>query len=793
MEQAERQKKLEADAIEDGLARYRRWRDKHKLSPARSRPGIEFLRRTFEPVAAAIGAEQEAIIGQVGRRKLPKYAAPLLSLDPDKLTLITLHSLFDLSMAIGSAGLLPTVTHAAQIIGKRCRQERKFDLLRRRARDVHELFRKANENRQNVERRARRFAGEVDGDWSASDRDVHLGIRLITLAEKHSQAFERIRFTKQSGRKIKTPAVLRLTEETHEWLAERHLSYETLAAAVHRPMIVPPRPWTALRGGGYLTIPDTDLVKHHNNKRAIAALNTADLTLIFAAVNALQQTPWRINARIYTIMRRAWERGDALPGLPREPQRQLPGRLPKGTQPEILKRHKAELARIHRANTKARADQEIMQMRMRICGELVEEERLYFPYQIDNRGRAYPIPQAFSPQSDDTERALLDFAEGKPLGDSGARWLAVHLANTFGEDKVSFEEREQWIMARHQEIIDFAENPHPDHRFWKEAEKPWCFLAASMEWAHYCHEGPNFTSYLPIAMDGTCNGLQHLSAMGRDAAGGRATNLVPGIKPADLYQQVADLVKVAVEADAKKGRQEAREWLGKITRKLVKRATMTTPYGVTPKGIRDQLIQDGFTGHLQDKWEGVTYLTDILEGCIGEVVVKAKEIMDWLKGIADFLAEADRAICWTTPTGLPVVHEYRSRKARRVVTKPYTLVLYDRDVRLRLQKKKQVNAITPNFVHSMDAAHMMFTVNRLHQEGLYNFAMVHDSYAVHACDVDRLHNALREEFVRIYRKPILEKFLTEQRAVNPGIMLPDPPRLGNLDITDVLRSDYFFA
>jgi DNA-directed RNA polymerase len=28
-------------------------------------------------------------------------------------------------------------------------------------------------------------------------------------------------------------------------------------------------------------------------------------------------------------------------------------------------------------------------------------------------------------------------------------------------------------------------------------------------------------------MDGICNGYQHLSAMGRDPVGGRATNLVP--------------------------------------------------------------------------------------------------------------------------------------------------------------------------------------------------------------------------------------------------------------------------
>jgi DNA-directed RNA polymerase len=93
----------------------------------------------------------------------------------------------------------------------------------------------------------------------------------------------------------------------------------------------------------------------------------------------------------------------------------------------------------------------------------------------------------------------------------------------------------------------------------------------------------------------------------------------------------------------------------------------------------------------------------------------------------------------------------------------------------------------------MDAAHMMLTVNRLHAEGLRHFAMVHDSYGVHACDIDLLHRILREEFVRIYSEPVLLKFLAEQRQANPGIDLPEPPPAGNLDIRRVLESPYFFA
>ena len=104
-----------------------------------------------------------------------------------------------------------------------------------------------------------------------------------------------------------------------------------------------------------------------------------------------------------------------------------------------------------------------------------------------------------------------------------------------------------------------------------------------------------------------------------------------------------------------------------------------------------------------------------------------------------------------------------------------------------------MDGIVAHLVHSMDAAHMMRTINRLYAEGIRHFAMVHDSYGVHACDIDLLNRVLREEFVRIYSEPVLQNFLDQQRKAHPGIALPDPPQTGDLDIQQVLSSPYFFA
>jgi DNA-directed RNA polymerase len=81
-----------------------------------------------------------------------------------------------------------------------------------------------------------------------------------------------------------------------------------------------------------------------------------------------------------------------------------------------------------------------------------------------------------------------------------------------------------------------------------------------------------------ISVDGSCNGYQHLSAMGLDPIGGRATNLIPGVTQEDVYQWVADLVRRIVEIDAQKPGpigDAARQLPGKIDRGLVKVPTMT--------------------------------------------------------------------------------------------------------------------------------------------------------------------------------------------------------------------------
>jgi DNA-directed RNA polymerase len=408
----------------------------------------------------------------------------------------------------------------------------------------------------------------------------------------------------------------------------------------------------------------------------------------------------------------------------------------------------------------------------------------------------YSVPQVVHPQADDMGRALLQFARGKPIGEKEAEWLAVYVANLAGRDKLPLKERSGWVRHNQEEIVAWARRPLEGGRFWKEADKPWRFLAAAQDWAGYVKHGPGYVSHLPVAMDGTCNCLQHLSALGRDPVGGRSTNVVPLPNRRDIYGEVADELRKPVALDADRGHEIAKLALDLINRKLVKQATMTTPYGVTEKGLRDQLVAaigENWPDRFPDDYEAAAYLANYLDQAISRVVVKGAEIRGWLRGVVELLAGKGLGLSWIVPTGFPVVHHYLVEAKKRVRTLVGTQLIREQADEAQVNAVKQANAIVANLVHSLDAAHMMFTVCALKALGISDLAMVHDSYAVHAADVEVMNRVLREQFIRVHTEFTLATFVEQIRKQAPGVAIPDPPVPGGLDLADVMRSEYFFS
>ncbi|HEY2382443.1 MAG TPA: DNA-directed RNA polymerase [Terriglobia bacterium] len=801
MNDIERQLKREADAFRDGVRRYNQSRQ-YQLATG-TKPVADLVSSCLKALADGI-LDVQLALKTAQSPKPPKYAIALNSIDHERIALITLSMLFNtITSSEFKKGQAPPTTGLAYDIGQRLRLERIHDGIRGRKVDIAQQMLSRNRS-AHAGRRAAEWARKLDDphDWAKNFRSYHLGHKLIVLAVGFARfngqpVFELKTVLEGSGKNITTTQTIGLTTSAADWIANHPSTLEFMPGPVHQPMVIPPRPWVSLDQGGYLATP-LNFVKHQP-RSARELLESVGLSPVFSAVNALQSTAFRVNNRIYRFMRHAWNTNNLLFGLKTHTFQPLPPELPDDADPKEIRKRKRERRDAFSLNSKIKALKAVMAFRLATAEGVLDEAHIYFPHQVDYRSRAYPVPQLMNPQSDDIGRSLLMYEEGKPLGERGAYWLAIHLFNCYWKGKqVSFAERILWVRQHTDEILDFAADPIRPHRFWNEADKPWMFLAACLEWAGYIEDGPNFRSHLPISMDGSCNGYQHLSAMGRDPIGGRATNLFPFENPQDIYQEVADAVIRRLQRDAANARSEdaeaARELLAfAIDREVVKHATMTTPYGVTRGTIYKQLVESQPVSECSDPKKCARYLAKVLEECIPEVAVEAGKIMEWLRNIARILAKMNRGITWTTPTGFRVVHACRKPKTARIKTKDGTFVIYLEDETSKIDIRKQVDGIVAHLVHSFDAAHMMLTTNRLKAEGIHHFSMVHDSFGVHAADVDLLHRILREEFVRIYSEPVLQNFLNEQRAAHPGVDLPEPPQTGNLDIRQVLSSLYFFA
>ncbi|GFO50279.1 DNA-directed RNA polymerase [Plakobranchus ocellatus] len=358
------------------------------------------------------------------------------------------------------------------------------------------------------------------------------------------------------------------------------------------------------------------------------------------------------------------------------------------------------------------------------------DEIFWFPHSMDFRGRTYPLPPHFNHLGSDNVRGMLLFAKGKPLGEKGYDWLKIHLINLTGLKKRSSNaERLEFANSVMEDILDSADQPLTGNKWWQESDEPWQTLACCMEVAkieRFDGNKADYVCHFPVHQDGSCNGLQHYAAIGRDQAGAESVNLHPFDVPKDVYSDVVDLVEKVRQTHAEEGKEIAHVLEGFIKRKVIKQTIMTTVYGVTRYGAREQIhrqLKDIPEFPAEESWRGSMYLTQTTFDCLREMFTAAKDIQDWLTE-ASSLISSFVPVDWITPLGFPVMQPYFKRVGKH--SKGFD--------RFKPNTMKQKNAFPPNYIHSLDSTHMMLTALYCVHAGI-TFVSVHDCYWTHACDV----------------------------------------------------------
>jgi DNA-directed RNA polymerase len=422
---------------------------------------------------------------------------------------------------------------------------------------------------------------------------------------------------------------------------------------------------------------------------------------------------------------------------------------------------------------------------------------------------------------------LLKFAHGEPLGNEGRYWLAVHGANTFGNDKVSFNERVAFIEDKTEEIkliaLDALKMRHAwcpmDDKGKCTVDDPWGYLAFCFEWAKMSNmsDHTKFVSHLPVKLDATCSGLQHFSAMLRDEFGATATNVGDNTTRNDIYTLAGDATKKAIENELvciilPEEKQLKRSFIPVLNnRKIPKNPCMTLPYGVSTFGITDKLIEQAEEGLLdeayvdsksnsKEKLGHYRWFAQKLEEGVSTVVPSAVEAMDWLKKCDKVLSKSlqpSEYYEFISPIGLPVKQCSLKQNVKRVAGFFGVEKIRIRfDVRSsvdQINRAKSQTSIAPNFVHAQDASHLCNVAVRVRQElGLKSCSFIHDSFGVHPSETSAFLRVIKEEFHKLYTGDRLNE-VKEYWEETYKVELPAPPTQGKFNIDSILDSVFIFS
>lgn len=705
-----------------------------------------------------------------------------------------------------------------------------------------------NKKARNPERASQEFMEATEG-WPRSER-VQLGRWLLLVAEQVSGGGIKLeRRRKKNGRSISGAYYVKLSDETWKYL-EECIQRAAIGASLDRAMVCPPVEWRGLRGGGYLInkqrqahiiCADRPYIRQvldaafRNEEVRRGAQNVLD------ALNAMQRVPFAINERVHDVASEGIASRLDLSELPESQLDEVPPKPLDENDQEAMATWRGIAAEAHRKNESRRYRALVT---LNVIAEasdlrsLYIEDRaspsngpLYFPHRLDFRGRCYAAGTGVNPQAGDLSRSLLRFHNGKPIGDgAGPQWLKRQVAKAFGQDKLSWAEREQWTHDNEELLRRIAEASLERRREWEadDPEKVWSKLAAADEWTRYAQSGhsPEFITHLPCYIDGTCNGLQHFAALAGDSKLAALVNVMPSTadsRPCDVYQATADrLLELVIDAADNAGGDERRKahlWLRVLGREnaprsLAKRVVMVTPYGGSHKTALDEIrayLDNRDPKRLE--WGGdvptqadenalVGGLSTKLKRALGDRVDAADKVMTWLKTACQLLCEygvADK-LQWCTPIGWPWSNVYRPHRIinRKVSFGGHrTEVAISEDDLTKFDKKAARDGVSPNFVQSLDASALMFAVLEAQARSVRDITCIHDSVGFLAPDGDTIAECVRLGYGRTHEAlPLLTFREAVLRALPHGEArrrLPMLPQRGDLDVKGVLSSAYFFC
>jgi len=576
---------------------------------------------------------------------------------------------------------------------------------------------------------------------------------------------------RREGRKLYKDVVP--TPEFME-IKDQVLSNAELFSPLAWPMTIEPNDWSTETPGGYLL--NEVMRGHHMVRRGKPTLIQGETPINF--LNKIQKVGYVLNDHVVNVARTFQERGIEVGKFIPVVEMPLPPKPPDiADNKESRKDYRRRAAEVCNTNAQAFMKSCRTRMTMNAVEIFSKYEKFYIPWSFDYRGRAYPIPAFLTPQDTDFGKSLLKFHEQSFMTPEAEAWLAFQVATTYGLDKATMQERQQWVKDNQSLITRVAKDPIRNLSDWDEVDEPWQFMAACEEYHACVIACTRHHTSLPVATDATCSGLQILAGLAKDASTAKLVNVLPSDKPQDAYKVVAEQATPHVPDSIKPY----------MDRKTVKRVVMTVPYNAKPYSnrgyIREALKEKGVEVDKDDLTATVKAVRDAMD----VIVPGPMSVMAWIESeVSNAIDRGLTEITWTTPSGFSV-----TQRLMKPDVKDIELQLLGRcKVRVstgdtdKVDKAHHKNATAPNLIHSLDASLLHLSALRFNAP----ISLIHDSVLCRATDMSILSDIVRETYMHLFAEHEYLTTFAQQIGAET-----DPPMCNTLEPASVIDSTYFFC
>lgn len=439
-------------------------------------------------------------------------------------------------------------------------------------------------------------------------------------------------------------------------------------------------------------------------------------------------------------------------------------------------------------------------------------DSIYFPHSFDSRGRVYPISVGLSPQGSDAVKAMIEYTDGEVLTEDGQNWAWAYLASLYGDDKITFYDR----VERGKELIDAN---------YLDADEPYQFLAHQLEIKKFL-ENPNHIFRGRVHLDACNSGSQFTSIITGDRAGCIATNVIPSFDNSglqirqDAYLLVADksleLTKNRISNNLDEDLEKPLELLKKLLeekgRKMCKTPVMVSNYGGTAGGrseiIWNMLREFGVDREYITKKNASLYSSVIGDSITG-VLNGGKAFESYIHKMNNVIAKKGNPVTWTTSDGFHVTHiKQKELKPKQVScllpNSRRETVIYKKSFSDDINPVKMKSAISPNYIHSLDAELLRRVAIGMKNLNVVNTDWIHDSFGCHPNYVSMLLDVTKDTFKTMMKAKPLENLdnelrnqADESKATLKLLESIKIPKLGGInedtDFDLVYQSEWFFS